>query len=548
MLINDLKSVQEKHGFLPEVELRALAERNRIPLYEIQGVASFYPHFHLEPPPPVRLGICADLACHLQGAESAKEQVLARIPNREKEKIQVREVSCLGRCDRPCAVSVNDHIHDSISPEAVAALVESALSGEHLESKPPIASQNAWKADPYQGKSKYGAVRRLVADGAFEKTLEKPEIIERLRQAGLRGMGGAGFPAGIKWEIVRKAPGSPKYVVCNADESEPGTFKDRAILEALPHLVVEGMILGALTVGSEKGVIYLRHEYDHVIPGLERELEEARTQGLLGRNILGSGLSFDIEVFVSPGGYICGEETALLEALEGKRAEPRNRPPFPGTHGLFGKPTLINNVETFALVPCILVHGPDWFVSQGEGDAAGLKFLALSGDVNRPGAYEVPLGISAGRFIEEYGGGVSGGGRLKAFMPGGASSGFLPASMADIALDFKPLAEAGSMLGSGAVVAVAEGRSILALALNAMRFFRNESCGKCVPCRMGTEKIVDILQDALAGRRRPGAVGVIEELSEAMMDTSICGLGQAAPNPILSFIRHFPEEVVPRIE
>ena len=543
MLIDDLKSIQERHGYLPEDELRALSARNRVPLYEIHGVASFYPHFHLEPPPPVRLGICADLPCHLRGANPSEEEVLARIPAEDRDRVQVRGVSCLGRCDRPCAVSINDHIHDGLSPEEFPARVRSALEGGAMEAKPPEAPQNHWQADPYQGGARYEALRKVITDRA---SLEA-ETAGKLKSAGLLGMGGAGFPAGLKWEIVRKAPGSPKYVVCNADESEPGTFKDRAILESVPHLVIEGMILGGITVGSEKGIIYLRHEYEHVIPGLERGLKETREEGLLGPDILGSGLSFDIEVFISPGGYICGEETALLEALEGKRAEPRNKPPFPGTHGLFGKPTLINNVETFALVPGILLRGPDWFISQGEGDAVGLKFLALSGDVNRPGVYEVPMGISVKRLIEEYGGGVSGGKRLKAFMPGGTSSGFLPASMADIALDFKPLAEAGSMLGSGAVVAVAEGRSMLDLALNAMRFFRNESCGKCVPCRMGTEKIVDILQDASAGRSRPEAAGVIQELSDAMMDTSICGLGQAAPNPILSVIRHFPEEIPTQI-
>ena len=377
---------------------------------------------------------------------------------------------------------------------------------------------------------------------AFENTTKK------LEDAGLRGMGGAGFPAGLKWKIVREATGFPKYVICNADESEPGTFKDRVILESLSHLLVEGMIIAGLVIGSEKGIIYLRHEYDHVLETLEKVLNDVRSECLLGTNILGTGLSFEITIFVSPGGYICGEETALLEALEGKRAEPRNKPPFPGNVGLWGKPTLINNVETFSHVPAICLKGADWFIEQGQGEAAGVKFFALSGDVNHPGVYEVPMGISARELIEDYGGGVSGGRELMAIMPGGTSSGFLPASMADTALDFKPLEEVGSMLGSGAVVVIAEGRDMLDLAFNALRFFRNESCGKCVPCRMGTEKIVEILQGALAGRGNAEAKNLIEELSATMMETSICGLGQAAPNPILSVIRHFPEHVLERIE
>ncbi len=541
MLIEDLKTIQERRGYLPEDELRELSARTRVPLYEIQGVASFYPHFHLTPPPPVRVDICVDLACHLRNAGPLKENVEAALPDGDREKVRVCGVSCLGRCDRPCAIAVNDHIYDDIPAGEVSGLIRSALAGEDLHGRSPDVPDGLWKIDPYREIPRYEALRRVLSEG--------PEsVIAKLKSAGLLGMGGAGFPAGLKWEIVRKAEGAPKYVVCNADESEPGTFKDRVILETLPHLLIEGMILGGVAIGSGRGILYLRHEYEHVVPGLERELGEARTQGLLGKDVLGSGHAFDIEVFLSPGGYICGEETALLEALEGKRAEPRNKPPFPGNVGLWGKPTLINNVETFAHAPSICLNGPEWFIAQGEGDAAGLKFLALSGDVNRPGVYEVPLGTPVRRLIEECGGGVSGGRGLKAFMPGGTSSGFLPASMADIPLDFKPLADAGSMLGSGAVVAVAEGRDMLDLAFNAMRFFRNESCGKCVPCRMGTEKIVDLLGDALAGRGREEAAVLIRDLSDAMMETSICGLGQAAPNPILSVIRHFPDEVVARLE
>jgi NADH:ubiquinone oxidoreductase subunit F (NADH-binding) len=358
-------------------------------------------------------------------------------------------------------------------------------------------------------------------------------------------MGGAGFPTALKWRTVREAPGSPKYVICNADESEPGTFKDRVILERWPHLVLEGILIAMRAVGAEEGWIYLRHEYREPARPLEEALRRAREGGLVGENAGGAGRPIEVRIFESPGGYICGEETALLEAMEGKRAEPRNKPPFPATHGLWGKPTVINNVETFAFIPAILARGGPWFASQGENGAKGLKFLALSGHVKRPGVYEVPLGITARRFINEFGQGVQAPGAagvgIKALAPGGASSGFLPASDLDTPLDFKPLAEKGSMLGSGAVVVVAEGTDMVDLALNVTRFFRDESCGKCVPCREGTAKAVAMVERARDGGEAPPEP-VLADLNQTLALTSICGLGQVALSPLLSVMKHWPEE------
>ena len=353
-------------------------------------------------------------------------------------------------------------------------------------------------------------------------------------------MGGAGFPTGMKWDFVRRERGSPKFVVCNADESEPGTFKDREVLARLPHLVLEGMLLGARAVGAHRAVLYVRHEYGPEERRFRDALRAARRAGAVGRNILGSGWDCEVEVFVSPGGYICGEETALLEAMEGKRAEPRNKPPFPGTHGLHGKPTLVNNVETFAFVPWIALHGGASWKGLGVNGGAGLKFVSVSGAVKRPRVVEVPMGTTV-REIVALCGGMKGRRPMKAFSPGGSSSNFLPASMADTPMEFKAMAEAGSMLGSGALFVVADGTDMLALALNVVRFFRNESCGKCVPCRVGSEKAVRILEDASAGGGREGTA-LLPELADAMAMTSICGLGQAALNPILSAMRHFPGE------
>ena len=303
------------------------------------------------------------------------------------------------------------------------------------------------------------------------------------------------------------------------------------------------MILAGVLTGARTGILYIRHEYEEQEKILQEEIRKCREQGLLGPNILGSEIAFELDTFVSPGGYICGEESALLEAIEGKRAEPRNKPPFPVQQGLWNKPTVINNVETFANVPSILLRGVDWYKAQGTGGCAGLKFIGVSGDVLRPGVYEVPMGTPVSELIFRYAGGLPSGKKLKGFAPSGPSSGYLPAAMADVRLDFKSLADAGSMLGSGALVVCAEGTCMLDMALNATRFFRNESCGKCVPCRVGSQKMVDLLTAWTMGEGSSSDMGLIDELSDALRLTSICGLGQVVPAPISSVLKHFREEV-----
>ena len=378
---------------------------------------------------------------------------------------------------------------------------------------------------------------RLIAEGA-----DGEAIVRTLKESGLRGMGGAGFPTGVKWDMVRKEPAGLKYVICNADESEPGTFKDRLILDELPHLVIEGMAIAALAVGAEEGIVFIRHEYAAERSSLVRAIEDARRRGVVGDDALGPGRRFDLRVVVSPGGYILGEETALLECLEDRRGEPRNKPPFPGQKGLWGKPTLINNVETLALVPFILSRGSDAWKALGVRGCAGLKFFALSGDVVRPGVYQVPMGTTVGELVE-LAGGVAGGRRVLAIAPGGASSNFLRGDALDAPLDFKALADRGSMLGSGAVMIVAEGADLVDLAQNLVAFFRNESCGKCVPCRVGSEKAVAILEQGARGQGSRRQLALLPELDEAMLQTSICGLGQVALRPFLSVLDAFGDEV-----
>ncbi len=536
-MFDELRGIQHEFGYLPADQLRRLAARIDVPLSQIHAVASFYPHFQLTPPPQVDVRVCADMSCHLRGGVEVKAALDQAFRGTSPETVSIRDVSCLGRCDQAPAISINDRIYCNVQGERTAAVIKDLLSGGALPEPARDRRRTAVISDPYEGSSNYSVVRKFV------ETRDWAGIVSTLKASGLRGMGGAGFPTGSKWEIVRNAAGKEKYIVCNADESEPGTIKDRFIMENAPWLVIEGMITAGLVTGARRGILYIRHEYDNPKEILQEEIERCYRERLLGADILGSDLSFDLEIFVSPGGYICGEESALLEAIEGKRSEPRNKPPFPGTNGLWNQPTAINNVETFAFATVILVRGVDWFKSQGKNGSAGMKFVGISGDVNRPGIFEVPMGTKYSELIQEYAGGVLDGRALLGFAPSGPSSGYLPASMADLPLDWNALAAAGSMVGSGAIVVCGEGRCMLDMALNAVRFYRNESCGKCVPCRVGSQKMVEMLTGWTEGRASNSDLQLLDELSFAMKLTSICGLGQIVPAPIQSVLKHFPQVV-----
>jgi NADH:ubiquinone oxidoreductase subunit F (NADH-binding) len=537
LIFDDLRAIQNQHGYLPGKQLEALSKRTGLPLFHIHGVADFYPEFHLSRPPKVSFQICTGLACHLRGAGPLHTALDQRLHGANKRDLTIHEVSCLGQCDGAPAVSINDHIYRGVTLAQAEALALTALGGSALPCMPSEDESRELASDPYRNSEPYGALKSVLA------TRDWNGVITQLKASGLRGLGGAGYPAGLKWEAVRNAPGPEKYVICNAHESEPGSIKDRFILQRLPHLVIEGMILAGLLTGAQKGFLYLRREYQQPEETLRQEIQRCYQGGLLGNNLHGSDLSFDLELFISPGGYICGEESALIEAIEGRRAEPRNKPPFPVTHGIFNKPTVLNNVETFANVAQILTHGVDWYREQGQGGAAGLKFVGISGDVRNPGVFEIPMGLPVSEVIFDLAGGMADGKKLKAFAPSGPSSGFLPASAAGVRLDFKSLAAVGSMLGSGAIVICAEGRCMLDMALNAVRFFRDESCGKCVPCRLGTQKLVDILTGWTHGRGSPADLVLIEELTEALRLASICGLGQFAHAPITSVLQHFRSEI-----
>jgi len=528
-VFDELRAIQSEFGYLPADQIHRVSQRLHIPVSQIHAVVSFYPHFRLTPPPKLDVRICSDMTCHLRGGPQLDSAIRAAFRGRSEQEFSVRGVSCLGRCDSAPAFSVNDKICAGLSPEqALHVLRTGETPNEPTRTKQQLAT------DPYSGKGGYSAVQQLLASGDYAAA------IAALKASGLKGLGGAGFPTGLKWEIVRNAPGQQKYIVCNADESEPGTIKDRFIMEQLPYLVIEGMILAALVTGATKGFLYIRHEYERPKEVLQEEVERCYREGVLGKKILGSTRDFDLEIFVSPGGYICGEESALLEAIEGKRAEPRNKPPFPGTNGLWNMPTVINNVETFTFAAAILVRGVDWYKSQGKNSSVGLKFVGISGDVVRPGVFEVPMGISYRDLIFEHAGGLPDGRTIQGFAPSGPSSGYLPASMLDLPLDFKAVADAGSMVGSGAIVVCADNRCMLDMALNSVRFFRNESCGKCVPCRVGSQKLVSILSGWVSGNAKPDDTALCEELFQAMRMSSICGLGQIVHAPITSVMKHFP--------
>jgi len=541
VIFDDLRAIQLRYGFLPKAELEALSQRSHTPLYQIHGVASFYPHFQLAAPPKADVRVCADMSCHLNGACELRAELEQRFAKSGAADVTIRDVSCLGRCDQAPAVSINDEIFTNMTAASAEAIAREAILGEEISEPHPEHARVKCASDPYDEGKRYGVVRKLA------ETKDWNGVLAELKDSELRGMGGAGFPTSMKWDLVRKQPGTEKYIVCNADESEPGTIKDRFIMTHLPHLVIEGMIIAGLVTGAKKGILYIRHEYHLQEEILGEELRRCYHAGLLGKNVLGSELVFDMEIFVSPGGYICGEESALIEAIEGKRAEPRNKPPFPGQAGLWQKPTVINNVETFANVPQILARGVEWYKTQGKDVSRGLKFVGVSGHAAKPGIYEVPMGIAMREVLFDYAGGVRGGRQLKAFAPSGPSSGYLPASMVDVRLDFKALADAGSMLGSGAIVVCDDTTCMLDMALNAVRFYRNESCGKCVPCRVGSQKMTDLLvrwtRGGVAEKQYRGDLALIEELCQTMSLTSICGLGQIVPAPVQSVLKHFRDEI-----
>ena len=516
LLIEHLHRIQDTHGGLSNAHLAALANEMRLSLVEVYEVATFYAHFHMtgddEPDPGlVTVRVCDSLTCEMMGSAALKAELDAALGS----KARVETAPCMGRCQ--CAPTVEvGHRHID---HATADTVSAALAAGDTE--PEIADYQPLQA--YEAEGGYALLRDCYARD------QRDETIDLIDRSGLRGMGGAGFPGGRKWRIVGAQP-APRLMAVNADEGEPGTFKDRWVLETKPHQFLEGMLIAAWAVDVDEIYIYLRDEYPGAHQILMTEIAALEQKGLTaGRRI---------HLRRGAGAYICGEESAMLESIEGKRGLPRHKPPFPAEVGLFGRPTLIHNVESLYAVPPILKNGPEWFSSQGRHGRSGLRGFSVSGRVRDPGVKIAPAGITARELIDEFCGGMAEGHTFKGYLPGGASGGILPASMADIPLDFGTLEEHGCFVGSGAVVVLSEQDNARDVALNLMRFFEYESCGQCTPCRVGTEKAVALME------RPDWDLDLLNELSQVMRDASICGLGQAAPNPLQSVMKHFPEDIL----
>ena len=515
LLIEYLHKIQDAEHCLPAGHLHGLAELMRIPMAEVYEVATFYAHFDVvadgEPrPSPVTVRVCDSLSCMLVGAEA----LLLALEREAPANVRVVRAPCIGSCHTAPAIDIGHRHVDHATVEKVRALLSAG------ETHPEIPSYQDFEA--YRSEGGYKVLESCLSG---KRMVE--EVIATLSDGGLRGLGGAGFPTGRKWALVRAEKG-PRLMAINGDEGEPGTFKDRHYLERQPHQFLEGMLIGAWAVEASEVFIYMRDEYPAVLEILRREVAKLEAAGLARHT--------KITIRRGAGAYICGEESAMIESIEGKRGLPRHRPPYVAQVGIFGRPTLVNNIETLHWVPQILAKGAEWFASQGKNGAKGLRSYSVSGRVRKPGAILAPAGSTARDLIEACGGMAEGHG-FKAYLPGGASGGILPASMADIPLDFGQLEKHGCFVGSHAVVILSDKDDMKAVALNLMKFFEDESCGQCTPCRNGTEKAVKLMSE------QRWDTALLADLAEVMRDASICGLGQAAPNPLVSVFKFFPEDL-----
>ena len=530
LLIEYLHRIQDRHGHLSAAHLVALADEMKLAMTEVYEVATFYHHFDVikdgdTAPPAITVRVCDSIACEMAGAKD----LLAKLPGILGKDVRVLHAPCIGRCETAPAAVVGQNPLPHANIEKIAALVkakavkhpERGSGGKHphLEIVSPACVDYA----AYRAKGGYALARSCI-DGAKQRE----EVIAVMENSGLRGLGGAGFPAGRKWKSVAAEP-APRLMAINIDEGEPGTFKDRWYLERDPHRFIEGALIAAWAVGIDEVYIYLRDEYHGCRAILEKEIAALQANPPCKLPL--------IHLRRGAGAYICGEESAMIESIEGKRGMPRLRPPYVAQVGLFGRPTLEHNMETLHWVCEILERGADWFASQGRNGRKGLRSFSVSGRVKKPGVHLAPAGITVKELIGEYCGGMLDGHGFYAYLPGGASGGILPASMADIPLDFDTLNQYGCFIGSAAVVILSDKDRATSAARNLTKFFSEESCGQCTPCRVGTAKTLKLIEKSKWDQP------LLKELSQAMMDASICGLGQAAPNPVLSVMKYFPQEV-----
>ena len=535
-LLPTLHAFHERDGYICEEALRAVSSGLAIPLAELFGTLTFYHHFSRQPPGRRAPRVCTGNICCLKGGR----EVLAAL----KEE-GATAMPCAGRCDDPVPVLREHQVF--VGPTAAA-----------LQNRPsPVPRPNPGGIE----ECVFAAIRnpgRATLEGyrdsgGYEGLLQALEmdpaaVVGLIEESKLAGRGGAGFPTGLKWKAVAEAPGAPKTIVCNADEGEPGCFKDRAVLDLDPHAVIEGMTIAAYATGAARGFIYLRYEYPETCEILARGLDEARQAGLIGDKIAGSNFAFEIYLRRGAGAYICGEEGSLLNSLEGKRPLPRNRPPFPVTHGFEDLPTVVNNVETLASAPQILRRGAAWYQNLGQNGQAGTKLISLSGDIQVPGNYEVPLGLNLQTLLYDWAGGPVSGRSIQAVTMAGLSGGFLAGADLDVTLDEPGIRGKGSFLGAGGIMVFDDRRDMVEMAHNAMAFFAEESCGKCFPCRIGTQRLTERLAGEAGPAEQAQWIEEVRDIGRTMMATSACGLGMAAPHITESLLKYFPQQITRHLE
>jgi NADH-quinone oxidoreductase subunit F len=559
-LIPMMMYAQDEYGCVSDEMIAEIGRRLDLNNVQIEETLAYYSMLHRKPLGKHHVQICTNVACMLKGGNELLERAKKRLEIGHKEVtndgvFSLEEVECIGACTGAPAMQVNYDFYENLTSVRFDRIIEDLDAGRRPEpekvisgalherhpAETPLISRR-WgikdshkidvflQHDGYRGLEK--ALKEMTPDG----------IIDEVKKSNLRGRGGAGFPTGMKWFFVPKDSAKPKYVICNADESEPGTCKDRPLMEMDPHQLIEGMVIAGRAIGSHQGFIYIRGEYRYVLDIVDAAIAEAYLRGYLGKNIVGTGFDFDLLIHTGAGAYECGEESALMESLEGKRGYPRIKPPFPAVVGLYGCPTIINNVETLSAVPSILLEGGEAYANRGTPKNGGTRMLCIAGHINKPGIYEVPLGMNMKKFIYEVAGGIPGNKKIKAVIPGGSSCPLMTADEIDIPMDYDSVAKAGSMLGSGGMVVMDEDTCMVDMARRIMHFYAHESCGWCIPCREGTTWLRKILERFHAGLGRPEDIDIIADLAKNMLGRTFCPLGDAAAMPTISIMKKWRGE------
>ena len=559
-LIPMLIYAQDEQGHVSDAMIEEIARRLDLNTVQVIETLAYYSMLRRKPAGKFHVQVCTNVSCMARGGNQIYEHVQQRLGIGNKQTtpdgiFSIEEVECIGACTGAPAMQVNYDFYENLTPPQVDKILDGFRAGKKIAPAPytsggrherhpaevPVISRrfgipDARRIEVYLANEGYLALAKAL------KEMTPDQVIDEVKKSNLRGRGGAGFPAGVKWSFVPRDTNKPKYIIANADESEPGTCKDRPLMEFDPHQLIEGMVIAGRAVGSHQGYIYVRGEYRYVLEIVDAALAEAYSHGYLGKNILGSGFDFDLLAHTGAGAYECGEESALMESLEGKRGYPRIRPPFPAIVGLYGCPTVINNVETLSSVPSVILKGAEWYSNLGSAKNGGTRLFCISGHVEKPGIYELPMGFNLLKMINDVAGGVRGGKKLKAVIPGGSSTPPLRPEECDVAMDFDSLAKAGSMLGSGGVVVLDEDTCMVDLARRIIQFYAHESCGWCIPCREGTAWLKKLLTRFHDGGGRSEDIPLIDELSKNMLGRTFCPLGDAAAMPTGAIVRKWRSE------